>query len=168
MHLTQVIYSLLTVLSLTTALEPLAIPKEEVYCYQQRAPDQPQRLNVLTLDCFTLARKLVRRMPSPKQERQWSRDPDKGFELPRTFKDKTCVFELDVLPGRAERFGWAASFADIAFASNEIVAPCVHDGLHLGGYRKVGPEGMLNLYVYGAEYEPPEPPDPRNNLTATS
>ncbi|KAL8958148.1 MAG: hypothetical protein Q9183_005898 [Haloplaca sp. 2 TL-2023] len=163
MRFLQLSFSFLSIISLSAALGRIAIPKSQVYCYQQRAPDQPQRPPVLFVDCFTLARKLVRRIPNPTQERQWSRDPDKGFQLPRTFKEKTCVIEMDLPPGRAG--GWAASFADIAFASNEVVAPCVHDGLHLGGYRKVGPEGMLNLFVYGQEYVPPEPP---NNLTATS
>ena len=77
------------------------------------------------------------------------------MKLPKRFTEKTCVFQIDLPRGR--RLGvWEASFADIAFASNDIVAPCVHDGLHLGGMVKLGSAAVLDLYVYGVEYEPPE------------
>ena len=82
----------------------------------------------------------------------FSHDPHKGLKVPKTFTEKTCVIEVDLPP---ERLGaWSASFQDIAFGSNEISAPCVHDGLRLGGWTKVGPESMLDLYVYGREWSP--------------
>ena len=129
--------------------------QEQVYCYEQRPETQPQRLPILSIDCFTLARKIVRRTRFPEMQIGWSYDGNRGVKLPKRFIDKTCAFEIDLPPGRLLGV-YEASFADIAFASNEIAAPCVHDGLHLGGLTKVGSKAVLNLYVYGVEYEPPE------------
>ena len=129
--------------------------QNQVYCYEQRPADQPQRLPIVSLDCFTLARKLLRRTPLPDMQTSWSYSGNKGVKLPKIFTEKTCVFQIDLPPER--RLGvWKASITDIAFASNDIVAPCVHDGLHLGGTVKLGNQAVLDLYVYGVEYEPPE------------
>lgn len=127
----------------------------QVYCYDQRPENQPQRLPIVSLDCFTLARKLVRRTRFPEMQIGWSYDGNKGVKLPKRFTEKTCCFQIDLPRGR--RLGvWEASFKDIAFTSNEIAAPCAYDGLHLGGMTKLGSKAVLDLYVYGVEYEPPE------------
>ena len=153
MILPSITHGLLNATSLLLA--NLTGKHDPIYCYQQRPADQPQRLPVLSIDCFTLAQKILRGHRYPRQPLAWSRDATKGLELPRIFSDKTCVFELDLPQGR--RGAWEASLSDIAFASNDIVAPCVHDGVHLGGLTRVGPESMLILMVYGQEYENPEP-----------
>lgn len=148
---------LLNATSLLLANSSIDIPpKYPVYCYQQRPADQPQRLRALSVDCFTLARRLVRRIPHPTEQIAFSHDPSKGLKVPRRFHEKTCEFEVN-LPEEA-RGGWSASFADIAFGANEINAPCVHDGLHLGGLTKIGRKGKLDLHVYGREYVPPTLP----------
>ncbi|KAL8778622.1 MAG: hypothetical protein Q9213_007341 [Squamulea squamosa] len=154
MLLLSLTFGLTIASALVSASSIRAPPRQQAYCYQQRPADQPQRSKALALDCFTLARKLVRRLPRPKQQIEWSRDPAKGIKLPRTFSEKTCVFEIDMLNGGGRAA--SASFADIAFGSNDIVAPCVHEEPHLGGLIKIGPNAALHLFVYGQPYEPPE------------
>ncbi|KAL8665724.1 MAG: hypothetical protein Q9202_002034 [Teloschistes flavicans] len=153
--------SLLLPLSATnatpTAPEPRPRPRYPIYCYTQPAPPRPPRPTALSTDCFLLARRMVRRLPYPERQERWSRDPALGLRVPKTFVEKTCVFEMD-LPADT-RGAWTASFADIAFGSNEVAAPCVYDGVHLGGRTKVGPEGKLDLLIYGKVWDPPEPPD---------
>lgn len=84
---------------------------------------------------------------------KFSHDPSKGVKVPKIFSEKTCVFEID-LPARYEAY-YEASFKDIAFGANEIAAPCIYEEPHLGGLTKIGDDGVLNLFVYGQKYEPP-------------
>ncbi|KAI4109996.1 MAG: hypothetical protein L6R37_000129 [Teloschistes peruensis] len=156
---------------LTSSATPLDLPLSQnltapnpspsypypVYCYTQPAPPSPQLPHALHTDCYILARRLVRRIPHPEVQQRWSHDPTRGLRVPKIFKEKTCVFEV-TLPDEA-RGGWEASFTDIAFASNEVNALCVWDGVHLGGKTKVGKKGKLDLLVYGERWDPPEPPE---------
>ena len=131
-----------------------APPRNPVYCFKQRPEGEPQRAKALLLDCFTLALKIVQEHPRPTHPMDFSHDPNKGRKVPTRFIEKTCGFEVNLPEGQPG--AWSASFADIAYGANDIDIPCVHDGDHLGGMTKIGPESKLDLYVYGREWEPPE------------
>ena len=63
------------------------------------------------------------------------------------------MFEVNLPPEMPG--AWSASFKDISYGATDINAPCVHDGVHLGGLTKIGPQSILLLFVYGREWEPP-------------
>ncbi len=128
-----------------------------VYCYEQRPAGQLQRFPALSVDCFTIGIRMVKRIHHADLPIKWSHDSSKGSKVPRKFFWKTCVLEIDLPPGQGG--AWEASFADIALTANEIDAPCVHDGLHLGGLSKIGDESMLDIYLYGREWDPSDPPN---------
>ena len=104
-------------------------------------------------------------MRDPYMQIRWSRDGSMGVKVPKVFTEKTCVFEVNLPPGPGFN---VASFVDIAFGSNEIVAPCVHEEPHLGGFTKIGLASVVDLFVYGKDYEPAEQSELEGNLTATS
>lgn len=128
-----------------------------VFCYEQRTAGQPQRIPTLSIDCFTIGLRMVRRTARADLPIKWSHDSRKGSKVPRKFFWKTCVLEIDLPPGQGG--AWEASFADIALTATEIDAPCVHDGLHLGGLTKIGDESMLDIFLYGREWNPSDPPN---------
>lgn len=105
-------------------------------------------------------------MGNPISPITFSRDPSKGLKVPYIFKEKTCVIEVDLPPAIP---AWQASLRDIAFGSNEIVAPCVHDGDHLGGLTKIGQLApIIDLHVYGKKWENPEETDPWGTSAAAA
>ena len=131
--------------------------RNPVYCYEQRAAGQPQRIPALRIDCFTIAIRMAKRIHRADLPIKWSHDSSKGSKVPRKFFWKTCVLEIDLPPGQGG--AWEASFGDIALAANEIDIPCVHDDPHLGGLSKIGEESMLDIFLYGREWDPSDPPN---------
>lgn len=131
--------------------------RNPVYCYEQRPAGQLQRIPALTVDCFSIAMWMVKKTPRADLPIKWSHDSRKGSQVPKKWSWKTCVVEINLPPGKGG--AWEASYADIAFTINEIDAPCVHDGLHLGGLSKIGDESTLDIFVYGREWDPSDPPN---------
>lgn len=90
-------------------------------------------------DCFSAASALLSNIPSPKR---FTGKENAGFKLTKTIAKGSCIISLDVANENVDQVQPWAVYA----AVREVVERCVG-----GGRRSVGPEGVVEVSVFGRE-----------------
>lgn len=144
--LRQLILTLFPLLALTLTLQGRKLQR----CIPQSPPSEGQVPTAIYEDCI---RTILTwgNIPGRDKPVTFSRNPNKGYQVPHALAIGECVFEIDMVSARSEE---TSSIKDVAKEAGLLAKECVLNHQHTGGIAYIGPKLRLEIILHGRIYRP--------------